>query len=160
MSGDTGFSDEPVGASGGDVASGALRGMGMVSPFDTQSVDQFHHGAETFKQLAVDGQFAVNEEAMRAYTRVCDKYIDGWDELRSEARWLAQPAPMGSSEFAKQIAEYNAKVAAGDERLLIPNLELTYEGFPKMKDGLAIARRNYDETEAAAEQALTGFERE
>ncbi|MDV6012309.1 hypothetical protein [Haloechinothrix sp. LS1_15] len=120
----------------------------------------FHHGAETFKQLAVDGQFAVNEESMQAYTRVCDKYIDGWDELRREAIELAVPAPMGSSDFAKRIAEYNAKVAVGDERALIPNLDLMYEGFKKMREALQIARRNYDEAEAAAEQSFTAFDQE
>ncbi|MDV6012298.1 hypothetical protein [Haloechinothrix sp. LS1_15] len=158
MSGETGFSDQPIDGSGDGAAAGALEGMGSVSPFDTKSVDRFHHGAETFKQLATDGQFAVNEDAMQAYTRVCDKYLEGWEQLRPMAAELGYPARMGSSDFARQIAEYNAKVAVGDERSLIPNLDLMYEGFKKMKEGLEIARRNYDETETAASQALNGLD--
>lgn len=162
-----GFDEKPISETGGDsgdtgdetgIGGGLLDSMiGGATPFDTKSVDTFHQDADMFKDWAGQGRFAVNEEAMRAYTKVCDAYIDGWRGLRRSAGMLAISAPLGSSPFAKQIAEYNVKVAAGDERSLIPNLEKMYDGFTKMKEGLAIARKNYNEADADANISFTKF---
>lgn len=162
-----GFDEKPISETGGDsggtgdatgIGGGLLdRMIGGATPFDTKSVDTFYKDADTFKDWAGQGKFAVNEEAMRAYTKVCDAYIDGWQQVQREAQLLTQPAPMGSSPFAKRIAEYNVKVAAGDERSLLPNLEKMNDGFTKMKQGLAIARKNYNEADAEANISFTKF---
>lgn len=161
-----GFDEKPIsetgggsGDSGGESIGGGLldRMIGGATPFDTKSVDTFHKDADMFKDWAGQGRFAVNEEAMRAYTKVCDAYLDGWQQLRLQSVNLTEPAPLGSSPFAKQIAEYNVKVASGDERSLLPNLEKMYDGFTKMKEGLAIARKNYNEADADANISFTKF---
>ncbi|MQA60924.1 MAG: hypothetical protein GEU86_05410 [Actinophytocola sp.] len=162
-----GFDEKPISETGGasgdadgetGIGGGLLdRMIGGATPFDTKSVDTFHKDADMFKDWAGQGKFAVNEEAMRAYTKVCDAYIDGWQHVQREAQLLTTSAPMGSSPFAKQIAEYNVKVAEGDERSLLPNLRKMYDGFTKMKEGLAIARKNYNEADSDANISFTKF---
>ncbi|MGH3518708.1 MAG: hypothetical protein ACRDQ7_15075 [Haloechinothrix sp.] len=158
MAGDTGFSDESRAATApGGSRIGAGAGMEDVSGFDSASVDRFHEGATQFKELAKQGKFAVNEDAMKAFTKVCDMFLDGWDEQQFNLRILAQPARMGSNEYARKIAEYNVKVANGDERALIPNFELMAEGYQTMKEALVIARRNYDEAESENDISFKSF---
>lgn len=161
MAADSGFSEKSIAeterATGGAAGADLLARADVASPFDTASVDRFHQGAEWFKELAAQGQFSINEDGMQAFTRVCDVYLKGWRELRHRSRVLTQNAPMGSSEYARQISKYNAKVATGDERALIPNLELMADGFEKMKEALAVARRNYDEVESQNDNALKKF---
>jgi hypothetical protein len=74
--------------------------------------------------------------------------------MRHEIDFLAQQAQMGSSPYAYKVAEFNVKVANGDEQSLIPNLELMKDGFEKALEALEIARRKYRETEEAHNQTF------
>ena len=72
---------------------------------------------------------------------------DGYNAVQYDLQVLAKQAQMGSSPYAYKVAEFNVKVAAGDEQSLIPNLELMKQGFEQAREALDIARRNYRETE-------------
>ena len=67
---------------------------------------------------------------------------------------LSLAAQMGGSDYAKQVANFNVKVAAGDPESLVPNLELLSDGFKKVREALEIARKNYRETEDAHSQTF------
>lgn len=159
MAGDTGFGDtsRAEGRSGDPSSAESVAALEGVTGFDSATVDRFHAGASHFKELAQQGKFAVNEDAMKAFTKVCDRFLDGWEDQRRNLNILANPARMGSSEYAKEIAEYNVKVAVGDERALIPNFELMADGYQKMREALAIARRNYDEADSKSDVSFKSF---
>lgn len=159
MAGETGFSDTSRAEGGSTDPSPAegIAAMGAVSGFDTATVDRFHAGASQFKELAQQGKFAVNEDAMKAFIKVCDRFLEGWENQRQYLKLLTKPAPMGSSEYARQVAEYNAKVASGDERALIPNFELMAVGYQTMREALAIARRNYNEADSESDVSFKSF---
>lgn len=159
MAGETGFSDTSRAEGGSTDPSPAegIAAMGAVSGFDTATVDRFHAGASQFKELAQQGKFAVNEDAMKAFIKVCDKFLKGWDHQRRNLELLVNPARMGSSDYARKVAEYNTKVASGDERSLIPNFELMADGYSKMREALSIARKNYNEADSEGDLSFNSF---
>jgi hypothetical protein len=148
------FGGPPAAPASGDAGQSFLSTL-LENPMDTAGAQKLNEGAQQFKTLAENGSFAINEEGFRAYEKVCDKFLDGYSEMRYEFSFLARRAKMGSSDYAKQVADFNIKVADGDEASLLPNLELLKTGFEQVKEALAIARKNYNATEDSHQQALS-----
>lgn len=67
---------------------------------------------------------------------------------------LTNRVKLGSSPYAYTVAEFNTKVADGDEKSLIPNLKLMKDGFEKLKEALQVAKNNYNEEEESVVQHL------
>ncbi|HKN52196.1 MAG TPA: hypothetical protein VJX66_06840 [Amycolatopsis sp.] len=154
MSAGAEFSDQPMAPpAAGDAGANFLSGL-IESPLDTKGAQRLSEGAQRFKTLAQNGDFAINQAGLDKYTKVCDEFIDGYRNIEYEIQLLAKQAKMGSSEYAKQVADFNVKVANGDEQSLIPNLEMLINGFKQVKEALAIARKNYRETEEAHSQTF------
>lgn len=122
--------------------------------FNDMQVDDFYNSAHQIKSAAEDGQWAIDEEGMNAYLKVCNAFLDKYGEMVLKANFLGDRAKMGSSPYAYRVADFNVQVAVGDERSLIPNLELMRDGYKQLKEALDIARRNYDENEASQVQRL------
>ncbi|MDT8911149.1 hypothetical protein [Amycolatopsis sp. PS_44_ISF1] len=148
------FGGPPAVAASGDAGQDYLSSL-LDNPLDTAGAQKLNEGAQQFKKLAENGSFAVNEAGFRAYEKVCDEFLDGYSNIRRELQALANAAQMGSSDYAKHIANFNVKVATGDDQALLPNLELLKNGFEQVKEALAIARKNYDSAEDANQQSLT-----
>jgi hypothetical protein len=91
----------------------------------------------------------VNEEGFQAYIKACDFFLDGYNSMIREVQWLATRADMGGSAYAKAVADFNVKVANGDEEALIPNLIKMRDGVQQAREAMVIARKNYRETEEA-----------
>jgi hypothetical protein len=123
-------------------------------PLDEEGAKRVNAGAKQFKALAEGGGFAINEAGFEHYRKVCDTFINGYSEIRRDVYILGNAARMGGSEYAKQVADFNVKVAAGDHESLVPNLELLLEGFKQVREALEIARKNYRETEDAHSQTF------
>lgn len=114
----------------------------------------FHAGAREIKTLAENGGFAINEAGALEYLKLCDMYLDGYAARADALFRLSQRAKLGSSPYAYQVAEHNIKVFTGDEKSLIPNLELMKDGFIQLREAFLIARRNYRETDAEHNQVF------
>ncbi|MEV6830176.1 hypothetical protein [Amycolatopsis sp. NPDC051102] len=154
MSSDASFSDQPIAApASGDAGSNFLSGL-LNTPTDPDGAKRLNEGAQGLKNLALNGGFAINQAGLDKYTKVCDEFIDGYRGIEYELEVLAWKPRMGSSDYADQVAQFNVKVAAGDEQSLVPNLELLIKGFQQVKEALAIARKNYRETEDAHAQTF------
>ncbi|GAB3135392.1 hypothetical protein GCM10027258_07800 [Amycolatopsis stemonae] len=132
----------------GDAGSNFLSGV-VAGPVDSEAARKVSEGGNHLKDLAQSGQFAVNEEGFQAYMKACDFFLDGYDTMIREVQWLATKAEMGGSAYAKAIADFNVKVANGDEASLIPNLVKMRDGVQQAREAMVIARKNYRETEDA-----------
>jgi hypothetical protein len=148
------FGEPAPAAPAGDAGTNFLAGLGNASPFDANEAKRINEGAQQFKTLAESGDFAINEEGLVRYRKVCDTFLDGYETIYREVGLLAAKAQMGSSDYAVKVADFNVKVAAGDEQSLIPNLELMKQGFEQAREALEIARKNYQETESNNSQAI------
>lgn len=133
---------------------GADVSFGAIAPFDSEQVESFNQHAHEIKDSAAEGGWAISDEGMREYQKVCDAFLDRYDEMLNKARALTERVKLGSSPYAHAVAEFNVKVANGDERSLIPNLELMKDGYEQLQEALKIARDNYDENEASTVQRL------
>lgn len=164
MSGDTGFSDQSVAETGGapppagDAGTNFLNNLFVDDPTDDKKVDAFHEGAAHMKTLAQNGGFAINEEGMQEYTKLCDTFLDGYRERQTDLHQLTERARMGSSPYAYRVAEFNVTVATGDERSLIHNLDLMRDGYQKLREAFQVAQKNYSETEAEHDQRFGKFD--
>lgn len=67
---------------------------------------------------------------------------------------------MGSSDYARQVAGFNVKVADGDPQSLLPNLELLQESFLQFRQALVIAQKNYHETESSHRETVNRLGKE
>lgn len=85
---------------------------------------------------------------------MCDQFIHEFDEIFHDVKLLARAPGMGSSPYAKEVADFNAKVASDGGQSLIPNLELLKQGFIQVREALTIARKNYSETEDTHSQTF------
>jgi hypothetical protein len=132
----------------GDAGSNFLSGL-VDGPVDSEAAKRVSEGGSHLKSLAEGGQFAVNEEGFQAYMKACDFFLDGYTSMLGEVRYLAAQAKMGGSEYAKAVADFNVKVADGDEQSLIPNLIKMRDGIQQAREAMVIARKNYRETEDA-----------
>src|ERR1700716_4190802 len=149
------FGDQaPAAPAAGDAGANFLAGLAAASPFSTDDAKRINEGAQQFKSLAESGGFAINEEGLLRYRKVCDTFLDVYNAVQYDLQVLAKQAQMGSSPYAYKVAEFNVKIAAGDEQSLIPNLELMKQGFEQAREALDIARRNYRETEDVHNQTF------
>ncbi|MFG1638977.1 hypothetical protein ACGFMK_01690 [Amycolatopsis sp. NPDC049252] len=136
----------PPPAAAGDAGSNFLSGL-VDGPVDSEAAKRVSEGGHNLKSLAEGGHFAVNEEGFQAYIKACDFFLDGYNRMIHEVYILGNPAKMGSSEYAKAVADFNVKVADGDEESLIPNLIRMRDGVQQAREAMVIARKNYRETE-------------
>jgi hypothetical protein len=163
MSGDTGFSDQSQAEvdvappPAGDAGTNFLNNLFVDDPTDDKKVDAFNEGANHMKTLAENGGFAINEEGMQEYIKLCDTFLDGYAERQNDLLLLTERAKLGSSPYAYRVADFNVTVATGDERSLIHNLDLMKDGYTKLREAFKIARRNYNETEAEHDQRFRKF---
>ncbi len=132
----------------GDAGSNFISGL-LSGPMDTEAAKQVNAGGTALKSLAENGGFAVNEEGFQAYIKACDFFLDGYPRMKNDLQILAQKAKMGSSEYARAVADFNVKVAAGDAEAMLPNLDLMRDGVIQAREAMVIARKNYRETEEA-----------
>ncbi|WP_086844934.1 hypothetical protein [Amycolatopsis kentuckyensis] len=132
----------------GDAGSNFLSGL-LDGPADSEAAQRVSEGGHHLKSLAEGGQFAVNEEGFQAYMKACDFFLDGYNSMIREVNLLGTAANMGSSEYARAVANFNVKVANGDEEALIPNLIKMRDGVQQAREAMVIARKNYRETENA-----------
>ncbi|SNR68748.1 hypothetical protein SAMN06265360_114140 [Haloechinothrix alba] len=154
MAGGASFSEDSLAGDGGDNSGAGAGAEFLTSGFtadvtDSEQVERFQSGAARLKEMASNGQFAINEEGMRRYLKAIDLFLDGYKDQELNLRQLTQRAKLGSSPFAMEVADHNVKVIDGDEQSLIPNLEKMKAAFEDAREALLAARRNYDETEEA-----------
>ncbi|WP_328448287.1 MULTISPECIES: hypothetical protein [unclassified Amycolatopsis] len=138
----------PPPAAAGDAGSNFLSNLG-AAPLDSETAKQVNAGGSHLKELATNGQFAVNEEGFQAYLKACDFFLDGYDKMLRDVEILADAARMGGSTYAQAVARFNVTAVNGDPQSLIPNLLLMRSGVEDAREAMVIARKNYRETESA-----------
>lgn len=67
---------------------------------------------------------------------------------------LTESAEMGSSPYANLVAGFNVQVAAVGGDAMLPNLALMRDAVETARDALAIARKNYRETDHAHKKSF------
>ncbi|QRP46771.1 hypothetical protein [Amycolatopsis sp. FDAARGOS 1241] len=127
----------------------------VANPLDDAGVQRISEGAAQFKALAESGGFTINDEAFKAYEKVCDEFLNGYGPIQRNLFLLTTRAQMGNSDYAKEVADFNSKVANGDPQSLIPNLELLKNSFEQVKEALVVARNNYRKTDGEQTQNLS-----
>ncbi|MFI5608424.1 hypothetical protein [Amycolatopsis sp. NPDC051903] len=127
----------------------------VANPLDDAGVQRISEGATQFKALAESGGFTINDEAFKAYEKVCDEFLHGYGQIQRNLFLLTTRAQMGNSDYAKEVADFNRKVADGDPQSLIPNLEQLKNSFEQVKEALTIARNNYRKIDGEQTQNLS-----
>lgn len=138
----------------GDAGSSLLANILNLDPGNTEQVKAINQGAHQLNSLASSGGFAINEAGATEYIKLCDMFLDGYKARRPSLRLLTERAQMGSSPYSQAIADHNVTVLSGDQRSLLPNLELMNDGFEQIKAAFTTARKNYREAEAANDQVF------
>ncbi|MCU1684750.1 MAG: hypothetical protein JWQ81_5489 [Amycolatopsis sp.] len=139
----------------GDAALNFLTDFGNASPTDTAQAQRISQAGQQMKSLALSGGFAISQEGFDRYKKACTDFLDGYTDVVHDLGTVAYPAPMGSSPYAYQVANFNVKVAGGDDQSLIPNLNLMKSGVEQALEALEIARKSYSEADEAHNQSLT-----
>ena len=124
------------------------------NPFDNEASKHMHQQASSVLDSTNEGGWAISEEGAKMYIKVCDTFLDQYDDMIGKAQQLTKRVKLGSSPYAYAVAEFNTKVADGDKNSLIPNLKLMKDGFEKLKEALQVARNNYNEQEESVVQHL------
>ncbi|GAA3538728.1 hypothetical protein GCM10022222_22890 [Amycolatopsis ultiminotia] len=128
---------------GNDLLAGLTEGPGSH-----EAAEKMRNAGNTLKNLAQNGAFAINDEGFQAYTKACDFFIDGYREMSSDLQLLTQKANMGSSEYARAVAEFNTTVADTNPEAMLPNLKLMLDAVQAAREAMVIARKNYRESES------------
>ncbi|WP_134667626.1 MULTISPECIES: hypothetical protein [unclassified Amycolatopsis] len=137
-------SSPSAGTAGNDFLAGLTEGPGSHA-----AAEKMKTAGNTLKTLAQNGSFAVNEEGFNAYMKACDFFLSGYNRMLSEVGLLASDAKMGNFAYGKSVAGFNVQVANGGHDAMIPNLILMRDAVYAAQEALAIARKNYRETESA-----------
>jgi|SRR5699024_7517127 len=149
------FDDKSIAEQQGDTGNAGDGGNdqgGVGGILDSESVTEFNKQAREIKEAADNGGWAINEDGMKVYREACNEFLDKYTDMIDKARTLQYQVKLGSSPYAKQVAQFNVTVANGDERSLIPNLELMRDGYEQLKQALETAQRSYDENEESVTQ--------
>jgi hypothetical protein len=146
---------EPAPPAAGDAGANFLSNLSGDALTDTAKAQQISAGGQQLKDLASSGGFAISPEGFDAYSKICNNFLATYPDKRRNLRLLLVSAPMGSSEYAKQVANFNVTVASGDKQSLIPNLDLMKTGIESALEALEIARKNYREADEAHNQSFT-----
>ncbi|MEC3975074.1 hypothetical protein [Amycolatopsis sp. H20-H5] len=136
----------PPAPASGDAGKNFIDNL-MTAPLDAEGAHRVADGGADLKQQALNGGFAINEAGLQAYLKACDKFLDGFEYWKRQLELLGKAAQMGSSNYARQVAQFNVTVHEGDASSLMPNLMLMRDGIENAKAALIIARKNYRETE-------------
>lgn len=122
--------------------------------FDNEAAEQMNKQAKSVLDSANEGGWAISEEGATAYINACDEFLDRAEKMVMKAEELTEKVKLGSSPYAHQVAEFNTKVADGDDKSLMPNLKLMWDGFEKLKEALKVAKNNYNEQEESVVQHM------
>jgi hypothetical protein len=145
---------EPAPPAAGDAGANFLANLSGDALTDTAKAQQISVGGQQLKDLASSGGFAISQEGFDAYSKACKSFLDSYPDKKRELQLLGSRAPMGSSDYAYKVADFNVKVTNGDAQSLIPNLDLMENGIEQALEALTIARRNYREADAAHNQTF------
>lgn len=155
----TGFDDESIAEQDGDASqdsdgAGGFFDKASSAVFGLDQASSFNKQAHDIKESADNGSWAISEEGMNEYQKVCDLFLHEYEKIRNDLTLLSRRVKLGSSPYAYTIADFNVTVATGDEKSLVPNLELMKDGYEKLREALEIAHNNYDENEDSVVQQL------
>ncbi|WP_409183417.1 hypothetical protein F9C11_02950 [Amycolatopsis sp. VS8301801F10] len=133
-----------AGTAGNDFLAGFTDGPGSHD-----AAQKMKNAGNTLKTLAQNGSFAVNEAGFNAYMKACDFFMHGYNRMIRELGVLSLPAGMGNFDYGVAVANFNVQVASVGGDAMLPNLVLMRDAVDAAQQALAIARKNYQETEHA-----------
>ncbi|MFD2466724.1 hypothetical protein [Amycolatopsis silviterrae] len=147
---------EPLsgGSPAADTAGNAFLAGLTEGPGSHEAAEKMRDAGHTLKTLAQNGSFAVNEAGFNAYMKACNFFLDGYKTMIHDLTLLTEFAEMGSSPYATLVAGFNVEVAAGGGEAMLPNLVLMRDAVETARDALAIARKNYRETDHAHKKSF------
>ncbi|KID29597.1 hypothetical protein HQ32_03011 [Prauserella sp. Am3] len=127
-----------VGAALGNQVGGFLAG-----------VENMKNGAEQMVNAAKSGGFRTDPEGVKQMTKVCDDMISQIEEKANVFRDLAQEPKLGSSPYAKTVAQHVRASADGDQGV-IPQLQELKRTLLALNEALFRASGQYAEADETA----------
>lgn len=149
----TGFFEGNSSGGGGATGDGAQVGASLGKTAQVggvlAGVENMKNGAEQMVDAAKSGGFRADPEGVRELVQVCDRMIE---KLRGAQRTfyeLAQEPKLGSSPYAKQVAQHVRASADGDQGV-IPQVDTFRQVLITLKEALYRASGQYAEAEETA----------
>lgn len=101
---------------------------------------------KNFASAAAAGAFAVNETGGQALLSAITRMSDWIDLQGTRVQYLAQPAPLGSSQGAETMRPFLQEVAQDNEGF-ITILQEFRESLDEAKRGIEAAMASYQDTD-------------
>lgn len=124
----------------------------MSTPTNDNPFDVFGDG-DSFLADATSGAFQVEQGAADEMITELESLRTSLRMLLTDTQLLSQPPYMGESPAALWVSKIMHDTA-NDQEGMRTQIAAAAEEIPKFIEGLAIAKRQYDETEAAATDTI------
>ena len=122
--------------------------MYIADTLNGGSLAQFAASTHNLRQAALDGSFAVTEDAGQQMIKAIDKCVDGLNSSREALQLIHRGTPLGTSPAGLTMAKFNQQVAIGDNQSAIHALERFREVLAEARAAIEQAMRNYREADS------------
>ena len=122
--------------------------MYIADALNGGSLAQFAASTHNLRQAALDGSFAVSEDAGQQMINAINKCLDGLLESRQSLMKIRQGTPLGTSPAGVAMAQFNQQVADGDNQSAFYALERFQEVLNEARSAIEQAMRNYQQADA------------
>lgn len=123
--------------------------MYIADTLNGGSLAQFAASTHNLRQAALDGSFAVSEDAGQQMIQAIDRCLERVVEIRSFTEIVRRRTPLGNSPAGVAMAEFNQQVAYGDDQSALRVLARFQEVLGDARTAIEQAMRNYREVDAA-----------
>ena len=128
--------------------------MYIADTLNGGSLAQFAASTHNLRQAALDGSFAVTEDAGQQMINAINKCLDGLFSSREGLQQIQQGTPLGTSPAGVAMAKFNQQVASGDNQSAIHALERFQEVLEEARAAIEQAMRNYHAADSGNANAI------
>lgn len=122
--------------------------MYIADTLNGGSLAQFAASTHNLRQAALDGSFAVSEDAGQQMIKAINKCLDGLLASQSSLAVIQRGTPLGTSPAGVATAQFNRQVADGDNQSALHALKRFREVLDEARSAIEQAMRNYREADA------------
>ena len=128
--------------------------MYIADALNGGSLAQFAASTHNLRQAALDGSFAVSEDAGQQMIKAINKCLDGLTGSREWLQQIQRGTPLGTSPAGMAMAKFNQQVADGDNQSAINALERFQDVLLEARAAIEQAMRNYREADTSNANAI------
>lgn len=146
--------DQPIPTPTTDSGGQAQGGLwAKINPFNAEDMAKAEQQSGALLESAKGGGFRVGENAGRDLLDAITEALTDLDGIMYEAGGLAEEPKLGTSPYAKQVAQHVQKSGDGPQGIL-PMLRKLRTVLQQSEEALKIAMRNYREAEEQQKQTF------